>query len=584
MRPSPVSRSFWTVVSLAFGAAPVQALKASGWMLRGKRIRGWNLLSRAAAANPKYYSSWTKTAEQRLIADLMGDRSGKADLSIAILILGTDASVSCGVEETAESVRQAFGDEAAVYAHPAIQGCRSFAASEPPSIVQAMQRLAENGHSWILPLRAGDLVSLSLGQAASNALTKDDRASIIYWDEDQWNGSERSEPWIKPDWDELIFLARDCLSGSAIFATSLALSASAELDDEPVSCRAFARLVLQMIREGRHPPFHIPLILSHRRNRDGFMPIVERCAHISRHGGHPFSCQKDETGDDFARLCPPTPSSWPNVSIIVPTKDRGDLLEACTKSLDLIQYEGEVEIIVVDNGTTDASARAILDRLARKRSVKVIDAPGPFNFSVLNNLAAKQASGQLLCLLNNDVEAIDGGWLRTMVCYAMLDGVGAVGAQLLYPDFSIQHAGVAIGLGGAAGHVERGRQRADHPFAGWHSLTREVSAVTAACLVVRADLFRSSGGLDEECFPVAFNDVDFCLRLKSKAYRNLLAAEAQLIHHESVSRGDDLAPENVVRFQLELANLHKRWGTQAFRDPHFSPLFSRTSEQCLLAF
>jgi GT2 family glycosyltransferase len=270
------------------------------------------------------------------------------------------------------------------------------------------------------------------------------------------------------------------------------------------------------------------------------------------------------------------------VSILIPTKDRAGLIEACTKSLNLLHYEGEVETIIIDNGTTEPKALAFLDLLAAKPKTRVISAPGPFNFSALINLAAEQASGDYLCLLNNDIEAIDGLWLEVMVRHASSDNVGAVGAQLLYPDSSIQHAGVVIGVGNAAGHVEKGRSHADIPFRGWHSVTREVSAVTAACLLVGRETFLSIGGLDENRFPVAFNDVDFCLRLKSAGYRNLLVAEAQLIHHESISRGDDFAPGNFARFSSELSNLQELWGTKDHLDPHFSPLFARTSELCVL--
>jgi GT2 family glycosyltransferase len=227
-------------------------------------------------------------------------------------------------------------------------------------------------------------------------------------------------------------------------------------------------------------------------------------------------------------------------------------------------------------------ALQLLADQAKSASKHVLRLPGPFNFSRLNNEAVRVAKGELLCFLNNDIEPLDGSWLTNLVTRAVEPDVGAVGAMLLYPDGSIQHAGVAIGIGGAAGHVQKGvmpdSTRGDFRY----FATRRVSAVTAACLVVSRDKFLSVGGFDEQAFPVAFNDVDFCLKLNSRRLRNMFVAESRLIHHESKSRGQDDNPEKRERFARELRQLQQRWETQTYTDPWYSPLLSRASERCLL--
>ena len=281
-----------------------------------------------------------------------------------------------------------------------------------------------------------------------------------------------------------------------------------------------ARLALMLADDA---PCHIPLILTHRAAEEAALDLP-----APTHG----------------------PATWPSVSIIVATRDRPELLEACLAGLSRLDYGGPIDWIIVDNGSTDPRAMALLDRYAQESHVSLLRRPGPFNFSALNNAAALAASGQFLLLLNNDVEPLDGQWLSRMMIHAMRPDSGAVGCLLLYPDQTVQHAGVVIGMGGAAGHVQKGVRLTDARWASWFRTTRQVSAVTAACLLVQKDKFMAVDGLDETAFPVAFNDVDLCLKLNAAGWRNIMVAEARLIHHESKS--------------------------------HFSPLFSLSSERCTL--
>lgn len=288
-------------------------------------------------------------------------------------------------------------------------------------------------------------------------------------------------------------------------------------------------------------------------------------------------------GLPFLLVLPPAPEAWPAVSIIIPTRDRADLMHSCLTGLAKLAYPGRVEIIVVDNGSSDAEALALLAAEEAADRIRLLRDDGPFNFSRLNNRAAAIATGDYLCLFNNDVEALDSNWLSAMVRHAVQPGVGAVGAQLLYPDGSIQHAGVAVGIGDAAGHIQRGSNPATSEHAAWHAVTRRVSVVTAACLLVERQHYEAVSGFDEEGFAVAFNDVDFCLKLQASGLANIYCAESRLFHAESRTRPRDNRSDQAERFNRELALLQQRWGTIGHCDPHHSPLFSRAAETCLLS-
>jgi len=208
----------------------------------------------------------------------------------------------------------------------------------------------------------------------------------------------------------------------------------------------------------------------------------------------------------------------------------------------------------------------------------------PYNYSAINNAAVAQSRGSYLCLLNNDTEIIEGSWLTELMRYATRTHVGAVGAKLLYGDGSIQHAGVLLGIGGAAGHAHRGL-RDDEPgyFAMAHS-AHYATAVTAACLVVERAKFEAVGGFDEAMLQIAYNDVDLCLKLERAGWRNVYAPQAMLTHHESKSRGLDLSPEHFERYRAELAVLQERWNTVDAVDPLHHPYLDRSSETYRVRF
>jgi GT2 family glycosyltransferase len=388
---------------------------------------------------------------------------------------------------------------------------------------------------------------------------------------------------LKPDWDELLFLARDLLTGAGLFKASAMADIGGGLAETPISSQAIARAVIAMASrdDGRPAPVHIPLILSHRKPGATFMSTDERGAALETTWPEPLAVEAiagmpDALRPRFAA------SKLPKVSVLIPTRNRHELLRVCLQGLTQVEYGGELETIVIDNDSDDPETIEFLDQLKRD-GITVIGHPGPFNFSAMNNHAARIATGDLLCLLNNDIEMRDAAWLESMACHAMRPGVGAVGALLQYPDGTVQHAGVSIGTGDAAGHVYRGIPVADTGHRDMHRLSRSVSAVTAACMMVRREVFMEVGGLDEDAFRVAFNDVDFCLKLRAKGYRNIFAGEAHLTHHESKSRGCDFADVNRTRYLGELERLQDKWGTKTYVDPYHHPLAMRSSEKFVLS-
>jgi GT2 family glycosyltransferase len=274
----------------------------------------------------------------------------------------------------------------------------------------------------------------------------------------------------------------------------------------------------------------------------------------------------------------------PVVSVIIPTRNHAELLERTVSGLlDRTDYPA-MEILIADNGSDEPDTLALLRRLEADRRVRILRLPGPFNYSALNNAAVRQASGTLLLLLNNDMDVIHPDWLRAMVVQAIRPGIGAVGAKLLYPDDTIQHAGLTLGLPAIASHQYLGRSRRDPGFFRHLALVRNVTAVTGACLMVRRERYWEVGGLDEVALQVAFNDVDFCLRLVERGYRNVWTPHAELYHLESASRGADQTRSKAARFSGEIATMRQRWGHVLHADPYWNCNLAVDSTRVALAF
>lgn len=280
----------------------------------------------------------------------------------------------------------------------------------------------------------------------------------------------------------------------------------------------------------------------------------------------------DAAGAVQIRRALPVP---PKVSVIIPTRDRIDLLRPCIEGLLHRTDYPDLEILIVDNGSTRPETFDYFRALAVDQRIRILPMEGPFNFSRLNNAAARAATGSMLLLLNNDISMLAPDWLLLTVAEASRPDVGAVGAKLLYPSGLVQHGGVVLGLKGLAGHAHQFFPGGHRGYLHRLGVTHRVAAVTAACLAVQKEKYWQVGGLDEANFAVALNDVDFCLKLDAAGYRNLMVPAAVLTHHESATRASDRASGERQRWMGEVAAFRSRWPGWLDRDPFYHPLLGQ---------
>lgn len=546
-------RIFWC----ALRVRPVEAIAGIFWYARGKRLRARNRIRAAAATSAAYYRLWTRNVEPRLQARVSGGPPVPIDASVFAVILNADVC-SARTDTTRRSLVEAFGD---------------WIRFENPD-VDAHGLLGSKDPAWLLVIEAGDRISPHAGTVLAGQIAGSPAAEILFWDEDKDTPQGRAAPWVKHEWDPLIFLARDGVTGAALIRVD-----AADLDLAQGDIATRRQLVTAVARSSaRGAIVHVAHILTHRASKARATP-VDRAALLRELWPDPATFLVGATKEELVVQWPM--ASWPSVSIVIPTRDRVDLLRPCLESLEQLTYPGRVEILIADNDSVEPKTLAYFKDM-EAAGVRVVSCPGAFNFATINNRAVDAATGDLICLLNNDIEALDGAWLEAMARHAARREVGCVGALLLYPDGTVQHAGVALGVGGAAGHVYRNAAPEAWENGALHRTTRRVSVVTAACLLVRRDLYRDVGGLDADAFAVAFNDVDFCLRVQERGLANVFVAEARLIHHESKSRGDDMLKVNVVRYSRELNQLQRRWGTVSGVDRWHSPRIRRAGEAFVL--
>lgn len=410
-------------------------------------------------------------------------------------------------------------------------------------------------------------------------------ARLIYSDEDKIDeNGRRFDPYFKPDWNYDLFLGQNCISHLGVYSLPLVrelggfrkgLEGSQDWD---LALRCIERIAPGQI-------VHIPRVLYHWRAIQGstalaageknYAVVAGRRAvaeHLQRTG------QMGEVSilpASMMRVKRPTPVPAPKVSLVIPTRDRVDLLRMCVDSILERSTYPDYEILVVDNGSVEPETLEYFARISGLANLRVLSYPGEFNYSAINNFAVTQARGEVIGLVNNDIEVISADWMEEMVAHAMRPDVGAVGAMLYYPDDTIQHAGVLVGLCGVAGHVGSRHPRGSQGYFGRMLLVQELSAVTAACLLVRRSVYEEVGGLDER-LRVAFNDVDLCLRIREKGYRNLWTPFAELYHHESASRGLEDNPVKQARFMSEVAFMRERWAKALQHDPAYNPNLSLT--------
>ncbi|WP_109073665.1 MULTISPECIES: glycosyltransferase family 2 protein [unclassified Azospirillum] len=421
---------------------------------------------------------------------------------------------------------------------------------------------------------------LPLAQAA----LAEDGVSLVYSDEDsQGADGGRVQPHFKPGWDPDRYqafpyvgfacaIARDCLSQAIALVSEV---------DTPVDAWAWADAVVDTALLSVAPERirHLPFVLYHRGLRSavrlprgGTKRAARVQAHLDRIGA-PADAERD--GEARVRVRWRLPTAPSPVTLIIPTRDRVDLLKACLESVLSKTTYPRYDIVIIDNDSREPATLAYLEGLARQPGVWVRRWPQPFNYAAMHNAVVEEISSPYVALLNNDVEVITPEWLEEMMGHAIRPEVGAVGAKLLYPDGMIQHGGVLVGQHGAADAAQRAFSRDEDGYFHSAMVVQAVSAVTAACMVCRRDEYLAVGGMDAERFSVAFNDVDFCLKLRARGRRILWTPHALLYHHESATRQTSRSPEAQAHEQQEVATLRAKWQTDCFIDPFYSPNLTR---------
>ncbi|MFS2065974.1 glycosyltransferase family 2 protein [Duganella sp. CT11-72] len=470
---------------------------------------------------------------------------------------------------------QAYAHSAASLAARPGQALRVYAAGPGralPTFAAALRAALDDGNQVLGCVQAGDALAPQALAWALDGLALPG-AQLVYADS-ECDG----RPWFKPAWNPEYALASDYPLDGMLMRADAVRAAGAQAAADPA---ALAWQVLAGLwRDGAEAIVHVPRVLYQRRRPP------DAGQRQARHAAAAAALQRIAPGSTLAPLAPPAdagyaarrvrhplPAALPAVSLIIPTRDHGDLLQRCIDSIERHTAWPALELIVVDNGSVQPASRRYLRALAR-RGVTVLARPGPFNYAALNNDAVALARGEIVGLLNNDVEALHDGWLEELLAALLQPGVVAAGAKLLWPNGMVQHGGVVLGLGNLAGHYGNHLADADWGDHGRNQLSQRVSAVTAACMLLRKRDYLAAGGMDAQAFPVAFNDVDLCLKLQRGGGRIVWTPHARLLHAESASRGHDTTPAQRQRLLRESERLRRRWQAALLDDRAYHPSLS----------
>ncbi|MFO7309151.1 MAG: glycosyltransferase [Pseudomonadota bacterium] len=459
---------------------------------------------------------------------------------------------------------------------------------------------AERGHisantNTALAMASGDFVALvdaddelppdALYWVAREIVAHPD-VDMIFSDEDKIDAEgRRFSPYFKGDWNPALMLGQNAFSHLGVFRRSLVEAAGGFREgfegaqDHDLALRCAELTEPSRIR-------HVPRILYHWRalpQSTATAPQVKPYAwqagrraileHLARQG---IAAEVEPGVGGYYRVRYARPEEWPLVSLVVPSR-LGEIARRSLSALLAGSTYPRLELLLAvsqeDAARPDAAAYLAAHRGdARLRLVTYEHTP--FNYSWVNNHAARQALGDYLCFLNDDVTPITSDWLEEMVVRARLPGVGAVGAMLYYPNDTVQHAGVILGVGGVADHAHRHLRRGSPGYFGRAALDQDLSCVTAAAMVMPRPLFEALGGFDE-ALPCAFNDVDLCLRIRRAGRRILWTPQAELYHHESLTFGPHDSAARRAQFRRDVAEMRRRWGAELDADPFYNPNLSR---------
>ena len=413
-------------------------------------------------------------------------------------------------------------------------------------------------------------------------------ADYIYCDEATFKGNSINHMitlHFKPDFAPDNLLANNYICHFSVFGRELL--ESGELFRSQFDGSQDHDMILRLTAKAKHI-VHVPRILYYWRSHKGSVAssidaktyAIDAAKgavadHLTKLGYRNFEIESTRAFATIFRIKYEL-TSRPLVSIIIPNKDHVDDLSRCVESIINLSTYDNYEIVIVENNSETAEIRTYYEEISRHPRVQVVEYKGDFNYSKINNFGVQYAKGEYLLLLNNDTEVITPDWMEELLMYAMRKDVGVVGAKLYYPDKTIQHAGIVIGLGAhrTAGHTHYRIPEANVGYMGRLCYAQDVTAVTGACMMVSKALYEELGGLDES-FTVALNDVDFCLRVREKGFLNIFTPFAELYHYESKSRGSDKKDERALRYQQESDRFRVKWADALAKgDPYYNPNFS----------
>ena len=413
-------------------------------------------------------------------------------------------------------------------------------------------------------------------------------ADFIYTDENTFSEEPRDayNPHFKPDFSPDTLRSYNYICHLSVFSREL-LDSVGYFRSEYDGSQDYD-LILRLTEKAKKV-FHIRKILYYwRAHKNSVAQDVGAKPYTEKKKKKALAAHLERCGLNGEVLDSSVPTTYhikyeidgnPLISIIIPNKDHTDDLEVCLKSLYEKSSYKNFEVIIVENNSTEKETFEYYEVLSQKHSnIKIVTWEGIFNYSAINNFGVNYAKGEYILLLNNDVEIINGNCLEEMLMFAQRKDVGAVGAKLYYSDDTVQHAGVILGLGGTAGHAHKHFNRTHPGYMARASIAQNLSACTAACLMMRRDVFDEVGGLDES-FEVAFNDVDLCMKIRKKGYLIVFTPYAELYHYESKSRGNDSTPEKLERFRGEIDRFKEKWQKQLDDgDPYYNPNLTLTRD------
>jgi len=550
------------------------------------------------------YSDWIKRVEKPQHSRLIG-----TDMALNSFQYRPIISVIMPTYNTAEKFLRRAIESVKAQSYQDWELCIADDASPQPHVRKVLEEYAaqdsririiireQNGHisrasNSALALATGEFVALldhddELAQHALlfmvGAINRSPSAQILYSDEDKIDEQgNRSEPHFKSDWNPDLFFSQNYVSHLGVYRRDL-LNRIGGFRTGVEGSQDYDLLLRCLLHVKAEDILHVPKVLYHWRMLEGSTALAAKEKTYTTQAG--IKALRDffrEQGRhdvvieaglwiNTYRVNYPIPAPQPMVSLLIPTRDMLNLLRQCVQSILENTTYRNYEIIILDNDSVQPETLEYFEAIqARYPRIRVLSYRHPFNFSAINNFGVEHAQGEIIGLINNDVKVISSEWLTEMASHAFRPEIGCVGAKLYYDDETIQHAGVIVGLGGVAGHSHKYFHRNSPGYFARLKLVQNLSAVTAACLLVRKSIYQEVGGLEEDNLRVAFNDVDFCLKVREAGYRNLWTPYAELYHFESKSRGAENTPEKQMRFNEEIEFVKNKWGEMLKQDPFYS--------------